>query len=111
MLIKALLNTVERFKSFVYGTIRLQFVDGVEGVATPRSETGHRAGRAGSGIPLWSKPPAGSILVVVPFQTEALPTPAGPSSLTSQSLFRLFACVPPVKCRPGPQIWRLAGFD
>jgi transposase len=30
MLIKTVLNKVERFKSFVYGTIRLQFVDGVE---------------------------------------------------------------------------------
>lgn len=32
MLIKTVLNKVERFKSFVYGTSRLLFVDGVEGL-------------------------------------------------------------------------------
>ena len=30
MLIKTLLNKVERFKSFVYGSSSVQFVDGVE---------------------------------------------------------------------------------
>ncbi|ALC15459.1 hypothetical protein DSOUD_0671 [Desulfuromonas soudanensis] len=30
MLIKTLLNKVERFKSFVYGSICIMFVDGVE---------------------------------------------------------------------------------
>ena len=30
MLIKTLLNKVERFKSFVYGSISVQFIDGVE---------------------------------------------------------------------------------
>jgi hypothetical protein len=30
MLIKTLLNKVERFKSFIYGTICVMFVDGAE---------------------------------------------------------------------------------
>jgi hypothetical protein len=32
MLIKTLLNKVERFKSFIYGSIQVELVDGVEAV-------------------------------------------------------------------------------